>query len=104
VRRASVVFWAVVLAGCGAANRLAGRSGAELSYGDVQAIHTGLLAAQVIDAFGPPSRSQRGPDGRVQILDYAALDAKGGRARLVLEFDAREVLVRRTFTGEVQKP
>ena len=103
MRRALAVL-ALVLAGCGAANKIAGRSGAELSYGDVQAIHTGLFAAQVIDAFGAPAHAQRGPDGRVQILDYIALDAKGGRAHLVLEFDPREVLVRRTFTGEVQKP
>lgn len=104
MRRSLAALCAVVLVGCGAANRLTGRSGAELSYGDVQSIHTGLLASQVIDSFGAPSRAQRGPDGRVQVLDYAVLDAKGGRARLVLEFDAREVLVRRTFTGEVKTP
>jgi outer membrane protein assembly factor BamE (lipoprotein component of BamABCDE complex) len=104
VRRPLAVLSAVALAACGAANRLTGRSGAELSYGDVQSIHAGLSAAQVIDAFGRPSRSRHGPDGRVQVLDYAVLDAKGGRARLVLEFDEREVLVRRTFTGEVKAP
>ena len=99
--RIAAALAAAVLAACGS---LKGRSGAELSYADVQSIHAGLSASQVVDAFGKPSRSQRAPDGRVQVLDYVALDAKGGKARLFLGFDDREVLVRRTFTGEVQKP
>jgi hypothetical protein len=95
------LFAVAALAACGS---ISGRSGQELSYADVQSIHAGLSAAQVLDAFGQPSRSQRGPDGRIQVLDYAALDAKGGSARLILGFDDREVLVQRTFTGQVQKP
>jgi hypothetical protein len=102
--RLPAVLLALGLLGCGVTNTLSGRSGAELSFGDVQSIHAGLSAAQVIDAFGPPGRAQRSPDGRVQVLDYAAMDAKGGAARLILEFDAREVLVKRTFTGAVTKP
>jgi hypothetical protein len=78
--------------------------GPELTYGQVQAIQPGLTAAQVVDAFGEPGRMQRGPDGKVVLMDYAALDAKQGRARLILGFDDREVLREKRFTGEILKP
>jgi hypothetical protein len=78
--------------------------GPELSYGQVQAIQPGLTAAQVVDAFGEPGRLERGPGGRVVLMDYAALDAKQGRARLILGFDDREVLRDKRFTGAVLKP
>ena len=102
--RALVLSMLLVLAGCGGFRKLGGRSGAELSYAQVQAIQPGLSATQVIEAFGSPGRERRGPDGKIQVLDYAALDAQNGHARLVLGFDAREVLVEKGFTGGVLKP
>jgi hypothetical protein len=81
-----------------------GGKGAELSYGQVQSIHSGLTAEQVIDAFGPAGRVDRGPDGKVRAMDYAAQDGRGNNARLFLEFDEREVLVTKRFTGAVTKP
>ena len=84
--------------------KLGGRSGAELSYAQVQTIQTGLTATQVIEAFGSPGRERRGAGGKIEVLDYAALDAKNGHQRLVLGFDAREVLVEKQFTGGLLKP
>ena len=102
--RALVVLALLAASGCGGLRRLGGRSGAELSYAQVQAIQPGLTATQVIEAFGSPGRERRGADGRIQVLDYAALDAKNGHARLVLAFDGREVLTGKTFTGGVLTP
>ena len=76
----------------------------DLSFGQVQAIQTGITAAQVLDAFGAPMRTDRGPDGKVTRMLYPALDAKQSREHLDLEFDANEVLVRKTFSGKVVKP
>jgi hypothetical protein len=91
----------LALGGC----RSLGRGGGnELSYAQVQSIHVGLSAAQVTDAFGPPARADRDAEGRVRSMDYAALDGRGGGARLLLEFDEREVLVGKRFTGAVTKP
>jgi outer membrane protein assembly factor BamE (lipoprotein component of BamABCDE complex) len=90
----------LVLTGC----RGLGAKGTELSYGQVQAIQPGLTADQVTDAFGPPARVDRGADGKVRTMDYAAQDGRGERARLLLEFDGREVIVAKRFTGTVTKP
>lgn len=79
-------------------------SATQLSFAQVQAIQPGLSAAQVRDAFGPPMNAARGPDGRVTRMEYAALDAKQTRARLILDFDARETLVNKTYTGEIVRP
>lgn len=95
---------ALAAAGCGGMKTIGGRSGNELTFAQVQAIHPGQTAAQILDAFPEPGRSRRGPSGKVEALDYAAFDAKQGKARLVLEFDEREVLVRREFTGAILKP
>ena len=104
MRRVLVVVALLTVSACGGLRKLGGRSGAELSYAQVQAIQPGLTATQVLDAFGPAGRERRGADGRVQVLDYAALDAKNGHARLVLAFDGREVLTEKTFTGGVLTP
>src|SRR5262245_30187887 len=97
---AAVLAFATAVAGCHGGP---GRKD-ELSYGQVQSIHAGLTADQVLDAFGPPSRMERGPDGHVRVMDYAALDGRQERARLVLGFDERGVLVDKRFTGVVAKP
>ncbi len=96
-----VAVAALSLAACN--SPLAAR-GAELSYGQVQAIQPGVTAAQILETFGEPSRRQVEPDGSVRVLDYAAQDGKGNRARLVLGFDDRGVLVTKRFTGQVVKP
>jgi len=75
-----------------------------LAFAQVQSIQPGLTAAQVLDAFGPPSRMSRGPDGKIEHMQYAALDAKQSREHLSLDFDAREVLVTKTFSGQVTRP
>jgi hypothetical protein len=98
MRAAALLVAILCLAAC-----RSGR-GAELTYGQVQSIHPGLTADQVIDAFGPASRMDRGPDGRVRTMDYAAQDGRGNGARLMLEFDERQVLVSKRFTGAVTKP
>ena len=79
-------------------------SATQLSYAQVQSIQPGLSAPQIRDAFGPPMSAARGPEGRVSRMEYVALDAKQGRARLILEFDARETLVTKTYTGEISRP
>jgi hypothetical protein len=99
-RAAVVLVLALAAAGCSAV----GSPGKELAYADVQAVQPGLTASQVLDAYGRPARVDRGPDGRVRAIEYAATDARGAGARLLLEFDAREVLVRKRYTGAVTRP
>jgi hypothetical protein len=85
--------------------RVVGISGAnELSFGQVQTIQPGLSAAAIRDSFGPPVNTSRSPEGRVVRMEYAALDAKKSRARLILDFDASERLVTKTYTGEILRP
>ena len=75
-----------------------------LSFAQVQSIQPGLSAAQVRDAFGAPLNMARGSDGRVTRMEYVALDAKKSRERLVLGFDEREILVTKTYSGEILRP
>jgi hypothetical protein len=109
-RLAVVVLPAVFLVACAGGGgpklpRIKGLAkGAELSYAQVQAVDVGLSAAQVVDAWGEPNGRDRRPDGTVARMSYAALDAKGGKNRLLLDFDERERLVRKTFTGQVLMP
>ena len=49
-------------------------------------------------------RANRRADGTYERMEYPALDAKGGKNRLVLDFDARDRLVQKTFTGQVLRP
>ena len=70
----------------------------------MQSIHPGLTVDQLTDAFGSPARVDRGADGKVRTMDYAAKDGRGNDARLFLEFDEREVIVSKRFTGAVNKP
>lgn len=100
-RRALV---ALALAFGGAGCSAVGSPGHGLAYADVQAVQPGLTAPQVLDAYGQPARIDRGPDGRVRAIEYAASDARGSNARLYLDFDAREVLVRKRFTGAATRP
>lgn len=93
-----------LLVACGGMRALGGRSGSELTYAQVQTIQPGLTAAQIVDAFGAAGRAQRGPDGKVLVLDYAALDAQNGHQRLVLGFDASERLIEKRFSGGTLKP
>ena len=76
----------------------------DLSFAQVQTIQPGLSAAQIKDAFGTPLNVSRGDGGRVTRMEYAALDAKQSRSRLILDFDAREILVTKTYTGEIVRP
>ncbi len=76
----------------------------DLSYGDVQAIQPGITASQVLDAYGPPGRMDRGQGGRVRAMEYPTIDPRGSHARLILDFDANEVLARKTYTGEITRP
>jgi len=76
----------------------------ELTFAQVQSVGVGLSAAQVRDGFGEPQRANRRPDGTYERMEYPALDAKGGKNRLVLDFDARERVVAKTFTGQVLRP
>ncbi len=76
----------------------------ELTFAQVQSVGVGLTAAQVRDGFGEPQRANRRPDGTYERMEYPALDAKGGKNRLVLDFDARERVVSKTFTGQVLRP
>jgi len=76
----------------------------DLSYAQVQTIQPGLSALQIKDAFGAPLNLSRGDGGRVTRMEYAALDAKQSRSRLILDFDAREILVTKTYTGEIVRP
>jgi hypothetical protein len=46
----------------------------------------------------------RRPDGTIERMDYPALDAKGGSNHLLLEYDAHERLIIKTFTGPVRAP
>lgn len=92
---------ALLLAGCRTVGRGLGiEKGTELSYGQVQTIHPGLTAGQIRDAFGDPATLERGPDGKIRRMSYPTLDAQSNRARLNLEFDAREQLLHKTFTGQ----
>jgi hypothetical protein len=101
-RRALVALAALAVGGAGCS--AVGSPGRELAYADVQAVQPGLTAPQVLDAYGQPARVERGPDGRVRAIEYAASDARGSNARLYLDFDAREVLVRKRFTGAATRP
>ncbi|MFO0934472.1 MAG: hypothetical protein U1E39_17430 [Planctomycetota bacterium] len=76
----------------------------DLTFAQVQSVSVGLSAAQVRDGFGEPQRANRRADGTFERMEYPALDAKGGKNRLVLDFDARERLVQKTFTGQVLRP
>lgn len=96
---AILTFSLLLLASC----RSLGKT-PELSYGQVQAVTTGLTVAQILDAFGDPIGTQRRPNGTVQRMEYAALDAKQGRARLILTFDERGILTSKEFTGQVIRP
>ena len=75
-----------------------------LSYAQVQSVHPGLTADQVTDAFGPPYRADRGPDGRVRSMEYAATDGRGSKARLYVDFDGAERVAGKRFTGAITKP
>lgn len=98
--RLVLVALGLSLAGCGSVSRGLGlEKGTELSYAQVQTIQNGLTAGQIRDAFGEPGGLERGPDGKVRRMSYPALDAQSNRARLTLEFDAREMLVRKDFSG-----
>jgi hypothetical protein len=94
----------LALGACSAASAVVPTSGRQLSYGEVQAAQPGLTAAQVLDAFGEPARVTRSQGGRVRAAEYAVRDAQGTSARLFLEFDDREVLVGRRYTGAVTRP
>jgi hypothetical protein len=96
----AAVAFSLLAAGCGSV----GKPGQELAFADVQAAQPGLTASQVLDAYGQPARIDRGPDGRVRAMEYVAQDARGSNERLYLDFDAREVLVRKRFTGPVTRP
>jgi hypothetical protein len=37
-------------------------------------------------------------------MEYPALDGKGNKARLYLDFDGREVVTQKTFTGAIVRP
>jgi hypothetical protein len=76
----------------------------DLTFAQVQSVSVGLSAAQVRDGFGEPQRANRRADGTYERMEYPALDAKGGKNRLVLDFDARDRLVQKTFTGQVLRP
>ena len=76
----------------------------DLTFAQVQSVSVGLSAAQVRDGFGEPQRANRREDGTYERMEYPALDAKGGKNRLVLDFDARDRLVQKTFTGQVLRP
>jgi hypothetical protein len=76
----------------------------EMSYAQVQSVQRGLTAAQVRDAFGEPKRISRRADGTVERMEYPARDAAGSSEQLLLDFDARERLVTKTFTGKVLRP
>jgi hypothetical protein len=99
--RASPLLASLALLALGACR---GGGGSELSYGQVQSVHPGLTADQVVDAFGPPFRADRGPDGRVRTMEYAATDGRGSRARLYVDFDGAERVSGKRFTGAVTKP
>src|SRR5438445_151492 len=77
--RALVVLALLAASACGGLRRLGGRSGAELSYAQVQAIQPGLTATQVIEAFGSPGAARRGADGRLQEhrVPWLAIDLRG---------------------------
>ncbi len=92
---------ALVLVGC---SSLGLKKKTELSYGEVQAITVGLSADQVRDAFGLPVNAARSPDGKVTRMEYPALDARGNGARLYLDFDARQNVTQKTFTGAIVRP
>lgn len=105
----AVALVAAPLCGCqGGAPSLPGLSALktdkELTFAQVQSVGVGLTAAQVRDGFGEPQRANRRPDGTYERMEYPALDAKGGKNRLVLDFDARERVVSKTFTGQVLRP
>ena len=107
--RSSSLLAAAALALCGALGACSslkklGSSSSDLSFAQVQTIQPGLSAAQIKDAFGPPLNLYRGEGGRVTRMEYAALDAKQSRSRLNLDFDAREILVTKTYTGEIVRP
>jgi hypothetical protein len=96
---------ALLLSACSTVGRGLGiEKGTELSYAQVQTIQQGLSAGQIRDAFGEPATLERAPDGKVRRMSYPTLDAQSNRARLNLEFDAREQLVRKTFTGQPPRP
>jgi hypothetical protein len=102
---AALLAVAPALASCHTVGRGLGiEKGAELSYAQVQTIQNGLTARQIRDAFGEPAGLVRGPDGKVVRMHYPALDARSNRARLTLEFDGREMLVRKTFSGAEPPP
>ena len=46
----------------------------------------------------------RGADGRVQRMEYVALDAKQSHSKLYLDFDGNDKLVTKTYTGQVVRP
>lgn len=95
------VLLASFLAGCGS---LGLKKKNALSYGEVQAITVGLSADQVRDAFGLPVGATRCAAGTVTRMEYPALDARGNAARLYLDFDAREIVTQKTFTGAIVRP
>ncbi len=97
---AALLVVAAVAPGCTSGLKTA----EDLTYAQVQAVSVGLSAAQVRDGFGEPQRANRRADGTFERMEYPALDAKGGKYRLVLEFDGRERLVSKTFTGQVTRP
>ena len=104
MRAGPLLLLSLALCGCagGSFGGLAKKE--ELSYSQVQHVHPGLTASQIRDAYGEPIGLARGPRGGVQRMEYAALDAKGEKYRLILEFDDGERLVRKTFTGAVLVP
>lgn len=104
----AVPFGVAPLGGCQGGPSLPGLSALktdkELTFAQVQSVGVGLTAAQVRDGFGEPQRANRRPDGTYERMEYPALDAKGGKNRLVLDFDTRDRVVQKTFTGQVLRP
>lgn len=95
---------ALALGGCQALGLSALKTDKELSFAQVQSVSVGLTSSQVRDAFGEPSRATRRPDGTFERMEYPALDAKGNKHRLALDFDATDRVAKKTFTGPIERP
>ena len=86
------------LVGCGA-----GPSSNRLTYAQVQALNPGVTADWVLAEY-PGGSVQRDQAGRVRMTEHGVTDPYGKGQSLFLEYDARGVCVKKTYTGAVLRP
>ena len=77
--------------------------GNKLSFAQMQSINRGVPAGWVLEEY-PFGKVARTADGKVQSISYTVQDPRASSQSLRLEFDQRELLCRKVYSGPVVRP